>query len=120
MLLVLITSINILGVRFFGEIEFWFSVVKVCICLGLICMLLVIVLGGGPTKDRLGFRFWNNPEAFREYQEPSTDLLIEGDLVHSVSFVSVLVTSMFANSGCELVGITFPECAAQEVQVPRP
>lgn len=96
MFLVLITSINILGVRFFGEIEFRFSIVKVCICLGLICMLLVIALGGGPIKDRLGFRFWNNPESFWKYQEPSRKLLIEGDLGHSVSFVSVLVTSVFA------------------------
>lgn len=44
-----------LGVRFFGKIEFWFSVVKVCICLGPICMLLVIALGANKRQTRFPF-----------------------------------------------------------------
>lgn len=118
-LLVFITTVNVLGVRFFGEVEFWFSVIKVCTCLGLIIMLLVIALGGGPTGDRLGFRYWQNPGAFREYAEPLRDLHIEGDLGRFVSFISVLVTSVFAYSGCELVGITFPECARPRKAIPK-
>lgn len=118
-LLVIITTVNILGVRFFGEVEFWFSVIKVCTCLGLIILLLVIALGGGPTGDRLGFRYWQDPGAFREYTEPSRDLHVEGDLGHFVSFISVLVTSVFAYSGCELVGITFPECARPRKAIPK-
>lgn len=118
-LLVIITTINVLGVRYFGEVEFWFSVVKVCTCLGLIILLLVIALGGGPTGDRLGFRYWSNPGAFKEYAEPSRGLHVTGDVGRFVSFVSVLVTSVFAYIGCELVGITFPECARPRKSIPK-
>ncbi|PVH20665.1 hypothetical protein CXQ85_004169 [Candidozyma haemuli] len=118
-LLVVITFINVLGVRFFGEIEFWFSVVKVATCLGLIILLLVIALGGSPTGDRLGFRYWQDPGAFKEYAEPSRGLHVEGDVGRFVSFVSVLVTSVFAYIGCELVGITFSECARPRKAIPK-
>lgn len=117
--LVVITTINIFGVRFFGEVEFWFSVIKVCTCLGLIILLLVIALGGGPTGDRLGFRYWQDPGAFREYEEPERDLLIEGDIGRFFSFLSAFVTSVFAYSGCELVGITFPECSRPRKAIPK-
>lgn len=118
-LLVIITTINILGVRFFGEIEFWFSVVKVCTCLGLIILLLVIALGGSPRGDRLGFRYWQDPGAFKEYGDSSRGLLVEGDVGRFVSFISVLVSSVFAYIGCELVGITFSECSRPRKAIPK-
>lgn len=120
--LVVIIVINVLGVRFFGEIEFWLSVLKVLTCLGLIILLLVIALGGAPTKDRLGFRFWQDPGAFKPYSEKrssSYTLHVEGSLGRFVSFVSVLVTAIFAYMGSELVGITFAECARPRQAIPK-
>lgn len=120
--LVIIVVINVLGVRFFGEIEFWLSCLKVLTCLGLIILLLVIALGGAPTHDRLGFRFWRNPGAFKEYSEkrsPTYTLHVGGDLGHFVSFLSVLVTAIFAYMGSELVGITFAECARPRQAIPK-
>lgn len=120
--LVIIVVINVLGVRFFGEIEFWLSCLKVLTCLGLIILLLVIALGGAPTHDRLGFRFWRNPGAFKQYSEkrsPTYTLHVGGDLGHFVSFLSVLVTAIFAYMGSELVGITFAECARPRQAIPK-
>lgn len=117
--LVIIVVINILGVRFFGEIEFWLSCLKVLTCLGLIIVLLVITLGGGPTHDRIGFRYWKNPGAFKEYLESSRDLFVGGGLGRFVSFLSVLVTAIFAYMGSELVGITFAECARPRQAIPK-
>lgn len=117
--LVVIVLVNILGVRFFGEIEFWLSCVKVLTCIGLIILLLVIALGGGPTKHRYGFQFWRNPGAFNTYKEAARDIDIGGSKGRFVAFLSVLVTSIFAYTGSELVGITFAECARPRQAIPK-
>ena len=58
-------TINYLGIRFFGEIEFWLSSTKVLTMCGLIILSLVLMLGGGPDHDRKGIRFWRDPGAFK-------------------------------------------------------
>ncbi|KAG7664240.1 uncharacterized protein J8A68_002254 [[Candida] subhashii] len=117
--LVVILAINLLGVRFFGEIEFWLSTLKVLTCLGVILILWIIALGGGPTGDRIGFRYWKNPGAFIEYKDSSKDLVIEGSKGRFVAFVSVLVTAVFAYLGTELVGITFAEARNPRRSIPK-
>ncbi|CAD1809990.1 unnamed protein product [Candida parapsilosis] len=117
--LVVIMVINFLGVRFFGEIEFWLSSLKVVTCLGLIILLWVIALGGGPTHDRIGFRFWNDPGAFLHYTDSSKDLYIGGSTGRFVSFVAVLVTAVFAYLGTELVAITFGETRNPRRAIPK-
>lgn len=117
--LVVIVAINVLGIRFFGEIEFWLSTLKVLTCLGLILVLWIIALGGGPTHDRLGFRYWQHPGAFKEYTDGSKNLKIEGGTGRFVAFVSVLVTAVFAFLGTELCGITFAECERPRRAIPK-
>ncbi|CAE6483557.1 unnamed protein product [Rhizoctonia solani] len=63
-ILVLMCSINLFGVRYFGESEFFFAIIKLSLITGLILVGLVIDLGGGPDGDRRGFRYWKNPGAF--------------------------------------------------------
>lgn len=50
--LVVIVCINYFGVRFFGELEFWLSSIKVTVIVALIILSLVLALGGGPDHDR--------------------------------------------------------------------
>lgn len=119
--LIVITIVNYLGVRFFGEIEFWLSCLKVVTCLGLILLLLIIALGGGPTKDRIGFRYWKDPGAFIHYKytQRGESLTIGGSLGRFVAFLSVLVTAVFAYLGTELVGITFAETRNPRKSIPK-
>lgn len=63
--LVAIVAINYLGIRFFGEFEFWLSSIKVLTICGLIILSLILMLGGGPDHDRKGFRYWKNPGAMK-------------------------------------------------------
>ncbi|KAK0214909.1 amino acid permease/ SLC12A domain-containing protein [Armillaria fumosa] len=56
-------AINIFGVRYFGESEFFFALIKLSTIIGLLLAGLVIDLGGGPNHDRIGFRYWKNPGA---------------------------------------------------------
>lgn len=117
--LVIIVAVNLLGVIFFGEIEFWLSTLKVITIVGLIILLLCITLGGSPTHDRIGFRFWKNPGAFLEYKDSLDGLFIHGSKGRFVSFFSVLVTAVFAFLGTELCGITFAECARPRRAIPK-
>ena len=87
--LVVITFINFLGVKVFGEIEFWMSILKVLTCLGLILLLWVIALGGGPTHERLGFRYWKTQGlSFIIPIPPKMWLLVvqKGDSLHLFQF----------------------------------
>lgn len=112
--LVAIVLINTVGVRFFGEFEFWLSSLKVLVMLGLILLLFIIMLGGGPNHDRTGFRFYQHPGAFKPYSEA-----ISGSKGKFVSFVSVFVYALFAYLGTELCGIVAAECKNPRRNVPR-
>lgn len=59
--LVVILVINLLGIKYFGEVEFWLSSFKILVMIGLMIFALVLALGGGPDHDRKGFRYWSNP-----------------------------------------------------------
>ncbi|KAI3403842.2 DIP5 [Candida oxycetoniae] len=117
--LVIMVIINFLGVRVFGEIEFWLSSLKIVTCLGLIILLWVIALGGGPTHDRIGFRYWKDPGAFLHYEALSKNLIIEGPKGRFVAFVSVLVMSVFSYLGAELCSLTFAECRNPRRAIPK-
>ena len=66
-IIVLILCLNIFAVAVYGEAEFWFASLKILAIVGLIIFAVIIDLGGGPTRDRLGFRYWKNPGAMKPY-----------------------------------------------------
>lgn len=50
--------VNCLPVNFYGEAEFVFGAIKLLTVVGLILLMLVIDLGGAPSGNRIGFRYW--------------------------------------------------------------
>ncbi|RCK58981.1 Dicarboxylic amino acid permease [Candida viswanathii] len=64
--IVVIVAVNSYNVKWYGEIEFGFGILKILLILGLIIVGLVIDLGGAPNHDRLGFRYWKTPGPFAE------------------------------------------------------
>lgn len=116
-ILVVIVAVNLIGVRFFGEIEFWLSSVKIVTVVGLIILTLIIALGGGPDRDRRGFRYWKDPGAFKEYSKDGHT--IEGAKGRFVAWASVLITAVFAYLGTELVGVTVGEAQNPRRNIPR-
>lgn len=63
-MIIVIIGLNLSPVGVYAETEFWFAGIKVIMIIGLLVLSLVLMLGGGPTHDRLGFRFWSDPGAF--------------------------------------------------------
>lgn len=110
--LVCIVIINYFGVRFFGELEFWLSSVKVIVILGLILLSLILACGGGPDHHASGFQYWNNPGAFHEY-------IATGAEGRFLAVYSTFTTAVFAYLGTELVGVTVGEAANPRKAIPR-
>lgn len=110
--LVLVLLINSISVKTFGEFEFWLSSLKVVIILGIMLILLILAAGGGPTRDPLGFRYWNDPGAFAEYK-------IQGPMGRLLGLWSALTTAVYAFSGTELVGVTVGEAKNPRLNMPK-
>ncbi|TCD69095.1 hypothetical protein EIP91_008737 [Steccherinum ochraceum] len=106
---VLVCLINIFGVRYFGESEFFFSICKLLLITGLILVGLIVDLGGGPDHDRRGFRYWKNPGALAP-----AGLVSNINTDRFLGILSVIVQAAFSFQGMELVAI-----AASETENPR-
>ena len=96
---ILISFINLAGVRGYAEAEFAFSTVKVTAVIGYIILGTLINIFGGPNGSYVGFRYWHDPGAFNHGFK---------------GLCSTFVTAAFAFAGTELVGL-----AAAETQNPR-
>lgn len=59
-----VTVLNFSPVKIYGETEFWFAILKILCIVGLLFVSFILFWGGGPTHDRLGFRYWQHPGAF--------------------------------------------------------
>ena len=51
-------AINIFAVKIYGETEFWLSLGKLILCIGLLFFTLITMCGGNPQHDAFGFRNW--------------------------------------------------------------
>ena len=61
--LVVAVAINCGGTRVYGEMEFWFAIIKVLTIVGLIILGIILDTWKRPTADspepsRIGFRYW--------------------------------------------------------------
>ncbi|SCV03042.1 LAME_0H07250g1_1 [Lachancea meyersii CBS 8951] len=62
--LAVVTLLNFGAVKYYGESEFWFAIIKILCIVGLLMVSFILFWGGGPNHDRLGFRYWQHPGAF--------------------------------------------------------
>lgn len=105
--LVLYGVINLVNVKWYGEVEFWAALGKVLLIIGLIFFTFVVMLGGNPLGDRFGFRYWNNPGSFKP-------LYYDGNLGYFLGFLQCLIQASFAIAGPDYVSM-----AAGEAENPR-
>jgi len=99
--------INLLAVKWYGEAEFWSTLGKVILIVGLLIFTVVVMLGGNPLHDRFGFRYWNEPGAFAE-------LYTDGSLGRFLGFLQCLILASFTIAGPDYVSM-----AAGEAEDPR-
>ncbi|KAK5137363.1 hypothetical protein LTR08_008941 [Meristemomyces frigidus] len=109
---IVISALNFLPVNFYGEVEFYFAMIKVLTVIGFLIFGICIDAGAG-QHGYLGFHTYGNPGAFAPY-------LVEDNpaLAKFVGFWAVLITAGFSYQGTELVGIAAGECANPRKTVP--
>ncbi|OLL21893.1 putative proline-specific permease put4 [Neolecta irregularis DAH-3] len=104
--------VMIIGVQVYGEMEFWFASLKIVTIVGLLLMSFIVVLGGNPKHERLGFRYWKDPGYMREY-------LTIGDIGRLCGLWKVMLQAAFSYSGTELIAITAGEARNPRRNVPK-
>ncbi|KAJ3522549.1 hypothetical protein NM208_g12808 [Fusarium decemcellulare] len=100
-------ALNVFGVRIYGEGEFYFSLFKILLILGLLVMTFIVMVGGNPQHDAFGFRYWKDPGVFNEY-------VGTGSWGHFLGFWSVFIQAAFAFGGPDYIAMS-----AGETRAPR-
>ncbi|OQU96570.1 hypothetical protein CLAIMM_02634 [Cladophialophora immunda] len=112
-LIVVVVALNIFAVAIYGEAEFIFASIKIIAILGLLLMAFIVDLGGSPTGDRLGFRYWYNPgPAMKE-------VVMTGNAGRFLGLWSTLVYAAFSFGGVEMVALAAGEAADPRRNVPK-
>ncbi|CAI5759438.1 unnamed protein product [Candida verbasci] len=106
--IVIFGLINLYAVRWFGIAEFWFSIAKVLLAIGLIFFTLITMCGGNPQHDAFGFRNWHVDRIMAE-------MYTTGALGRFQSFLYVLRNS----SSFTCVGPEYLSMVAGETINPR-
>ncbi|MHC6180311.1 amino acid permease [Clostridium sp. JNZ X4-2] len=104
--LLILIAINLIGVKAYGEFEFWFALVKV---VAIICMIifgiLIIFLGFNNAGHSVGLsNIWDNSGFFANGFK---------------GFILCFVFVTFAFGGVELIGITAGEAEEPQKSIPK-
>lgn len=110
--IVVVVALNMIAVSIYGEAEFIFASIKMITIIGLIIFAFIIDLGGGPTRDRLGFRYWKDPGAMKPY-------IADGNTGRFLGLFSTLVNAAFSYTGVETVAVAAGESENPRRNVPR-
>ncbi|RDW80110.1 putative lysine-specific permease protein [Coleophoma cylindrospora] len=105
--LVMIVVINLFGVKYFGEAEFFFSFLKVLVVVVFILVGLILNGGGISGHPARGFQYWKSSTPGAPFADGWPGVL------------SALVTAFLSYGGTELVGLTAGEAKNPRRDVPR-
>ncbi|KAK0748451.1 amino acid permease/ SLC12A domain-containing protein [Apiosordaria backusii] len=112
-ILVVCLALNIIAVEVFGEAEFWFASIKLITILGLIIMGIVIMAGGAPNNEAIGFGTWNNPGAIKPY-------VATGSWGNFLAYWTAFVRAGFSFiTSPELIGLAAGETVAPRRNIPK-
>ncbi|KAG5973517.1 hypothetical protein E4U55_000435 [Claviceps digitariae] len=101
--LVLVVTLNMFGIKTYGEAECVFAVIKITAVIGFILFGIILNCAGTPDRGYIGFEYWRDPGAFTNGFK---------------GFCSVLLQAAFAFSGTELIGLAAAETANPRKSMP--
>lgn len=110
--IVITFAVAIVFVGVYGEVEFFFAMLKICLVIGIVIMGLVIDLGGVPGQERLGFQYWKTPGPFVEY-------IASGTWGNFLGFWAVLNSAVYSFSGVESLSIAAAETKNPRQNIPK-
>ncbi|CAK7896859.1 amino-acid permease GAP3 [[Candida] anglica] len=109
--IVTILLFNVFGVNWYGEIEFFSSILKVILVVGLMLFGLIAMCGGNPKKDAFGFQHWSEGGLFKAY-------LVPGSTGKFLGWWNVLIYAAFSCGGPDLLAMVAGEVAQPRKAIP--
>jgi len=104
--------LNVFAVEGYGEAEFAFASLKIIMIIGLLILTVVLFFGGGPSHDRIGFRYWKHPGPMNEYLEP-------GSRGRFCAFLASFVNACFSFGGSEVICVAAAETESPRRNIPK-
>ena len=100
-----ILSINLLRVRWYGEMEYWFGVTKMLCFVGLILFNII-----NNARTRTYFKYYQAPYGFESKGFTSSrGMFHDGGSAHFAAMGTAMIVTIFSMIGFEAVSITAPE-----------
>ncbi|CDK27993.1 unnamed protein product [Kuraishia capsulata CBS 1993] len=109
---VLYFFINVFAVKLYGESEFWLSIGKVILSIGLIFFTFITMVGGNPEHDVYGFRYWRDPG-------PMAEFIHLGSLGRFQGFLACVISACFTIAGPEYVSMVAGEAVNPRKNLPN-
>ena len=103
--IVLVVSANLISVKIFGEMEFWFALIKVAALVIFLIAGICFVIFGSPTGSETGFHLMSDHGGIFPAGGMATLMIVQG--------------VVFAYAGIELVGTTSGETRDAERIIPK-
>ncbi|KAF7294780.1 General amino acid permease [Mycena indigotica] len=108
--------LNLFAVGWYGETEFYLSIGKVILAVGLMLFTFFTMVGGNPLHDTYGFRNWNPSKV---PGAPFAEHIKTGDLGRFLGFLSCLIQASFTIAGPDYVSMTAGEAEFPRRTLPR-
>ncbi|KAF8891280.1 general amino acid permease AGP2 [Infundibulicybe gibba] len=108
--------LNLLAVKYYGESEFWLSVGKVILAIGLIIFTFIAMVGGNPLHDAFGFRNWNPSNV---PGTPFAEYINTGSLGRFQGFLTCFIQASYTIAGPDYVAMTAGEAESPRRTLPR-
>ncbi|MDR2676769.1 MAG: amino acid permease [Endomicrobium sp.] len=114
---IIINIINAVTVKAYGEIEFWFSIIKIVAISAMIITGAYVLVINPSLIDGATFKnLWMPPTVGKHIGDPT----FSGFFPHGfLGFIAAIPMIIFAFDGLELVGITAAETANPQKTIPK-
>ncbi|EXJ86288.1 hypothetical protein A1O1_06658 [Capronia coronata CBS 617.96] len=112
MAMVIIIAINVFAVKYYGEAEFVFSILKVLLVIGLALLTFITMVGGNPKHDAYGFRNWKHGNAMHEYYTT-------GATGRFLGFFVAMRYAAFSLGGPDMIAFAAGEIVNPRKSIPR-
>ncbi|EXJ68439.1 uncharacterized protein A1O5_08231 [Cladophialophora psammophila CBS 110553] len=105
-------AVGLSFIGIYGEVEFWFALLKILFIVFLIILGLIIDLGGVSGTPRTGFKYWKNPGPFVEY-------IATGSWGKFLGYWAVMSNAVFSFAGTESIAMAAAETRHPRVAIPK-
>jgi aromatic amino acid transport protein AroP len=110
---IVINALNLTSVKVYGEVEFWFSIIKVAAIIAMIIFGVYLLISGTGGEQASLQNLWNDDGFFSKGV-----LSADGRGGYQGLFAAIALI-MFAFGGLELIGITAAEAEQPEKTIPK-